>query len=542
MSKYKTGKGQYLNGYTDEQLFENDEERNKILAMSEFQKEMIIAERIDKLNMEKEREALLNKKHEGDKSKKKEAPQTKDFLSDSNYSEDGQIKSDDEWSDERFHKMKRNRALSPSSSSSLSDSEDDRKKPKKEVVFNVSLNDIEKVKITRQFCERYWDIPIFDENIKDTFVKINIYAGKSSSSTSGNTGYILGKIKEIQTNTSKPYVFIGKQCVKYINVVHANREKLFTFNVISNSSLTENEFNQWKSHMESHKLELPSKDSLHELAAQIIKIKNFKYSNEELSMMINKKMEEKIKNKDKNINITYQLDLLTEKYNAAKAKFEETKDPKYLEIAQKAEPEIETLKKMKEEREKRESLRAEKDLVTQINKKNMERQRMEDLKFSLLNKKKQREENDIYNPYKRKHCLPQNLYDTGYIKDKQENLKNEKEKKEEEKKEKEKENKPEEKEPDEFANLNYGARKFQRFKQIESKIKSMGNLLDEMMEKDKEKNSSSNKDENGDKGIDLNTFFNLTSINLTQFYKNVDEQNKKLTSDSKTKIITLADI
>ena len=55
-------------------------------------------------------------------------------------------------------------------------------------------------------------------------------------------------------------------------------------------------------------------------------------------------------------------------------------------------------------------------------------------------------------------------------------------------------------------------------------------------------NSSNKKDENGDKGIDLNTFFNLASINLTQFYKNVDEQNKKLTSDSKTKIITLADI
>ena len=51
--------------------------------------------------------------------------------------------------------------------------------------------------------------------------------------------------------------------------------------------------------------------------------------------MINKKMEEKIKNKDKNINITYQLDLLTEKYNAAKAKYEETKDNQYLEIQNK---------------------------------------------------------------------------------------------------------------------------------------------------------------------------------------------------------------
>ena len=178
--------------------------------------------------------------------------------------------------------------------------------------------------------------------------------------------------------------------------------------------------------MDAHKIALPTKTIIHDVSCNLGKIKSFKYSNEELSKMINKKMEEKIKNKDKNINITYQLDLLTEKYNAAKAKYEETKDNQYLEIQNKVKPEIEVILKMKEEREKKESMRAERDLVTQINKKNIERQRMDDLKYSLLNKKRQNKESDRYNPYKRKHCLPQNLYDTGYIKDKQDNEKKEK--------------------------------------------------------------------------------------------------------------------
>ena len=545
MSKYQKGKGKYAYGFTDEDIFESEEEKNKVFAMPEVEREIFISERIDKLCRLKERDEILKKKLDtGEKYKKKE--QSKDILSESN-SEDGQVsKSDDDWSEDSH--VKRNRSISSSDyESSLSNSDEEKEKDaKKEVIFNLSIPDIEKIKITRQFCERNWDIPIFDECIKNAFVKINIYAGKSNS-TSGNTGYIIGTIKDVQVLKDKPYVFIGKQCSKYINVLHAHKEKLFTFNVVSNSAINENEFNIWKSRMDAHKIALPTKTIIHDVSCNLGKIKSFKYSNEELSKMINKKMEEKIKNKDKNINITYQLDLLTEKYNAAKAKYEDTKDNQYLEIQNKVKPEIEVLLKMKEEREKKESMRAERDLVTQINKKNIERQRMDDLKYSLLNNKRQNKESDRYNPYKRKHCLPQNLYDTGYIKDKQNNEKKEKNDKEEQKKEDKKqessqENKKEENEME--SSLNYGARRFQRMKEIEEKIKSMGNVLEEMIKKDKEINEQKQKQQNNEetKNIDLKYFFSLASINKEQFLKNIEEQNKKLQSDPKVKIITLSDL
>ena len=45
--------------------------------------------------------------------------------------------------------------------------------------------------------------------------------------------------------------------------------------------------------------------------------------------MISKKKEEKIKNKDTRINITYELSLAQEEYNSAVCKYEETNDIKY---------------------------------------------------------------------------------------------------------------------------------------------------------------------------------------------------------------------
>ena len=94
------------------------------------------------------------------------------------------------------------------------------------------------------------------------------------------------------------------------------------------------------------------------------------------------------------------------------------------------------------------------------------------------------------------------------------------------------------------SSLNYGARRFQRMKEIEEKIKSMGNVLEDMIKKDKEINEQKQKQQNNEetKNIDLKYFFSLASINKEQFLKNIEEQNKKLQSNPKVKVITLSDL
>jgi hypothetical protein len=47
-------------GYSELEIFKDEEEKMKILSMKEVEKEKIIAERVEKLNHKKERDKLLN--------------------------------------------------------------------------------------------------------------------------------------------------------------------------------------------------------------------------------------------------------------------------------------------------------------------------------------------------------------------------------------------------------------------------------------------------------------------------------------------------
>jgi hypothetical protein len=105
----------------------------------------------------------------------------------------------------------------------------------------LNIYEVDKIKLTRAFIEKYHDTPIFDQMVKGAFVKININDGSKSS----QSGYLLGQIKEVVENPERSYPFMNKRVVKYLNVAHANLEKQFTFTVISNSNINEYEFKLW---------------------------------------------------------------------------------------------------------------------------------------------------------------------------------------------------------------------------------------------------------------------------------------------------------
>jgi len=128
-----------------------------------------------------------------------------------------------------------------SSSEAMSlDSEENTKKPSQ-----ISLNDIQKIFIKRSFIESNWDLPMFESAVKDAFVKINMSANRNSAS-----GYLLGQITSIVDIPDKPYQFRGRTITKYLSVNHALSNRKFTYFVISNSQLTEQEFMTWYNRME----------------------------------------------------------------------------------------------------------------------------------------------------------------------------------------------------------------------------------------------------------------------------------------------------
>ena len=522
-------------GYKEEEIFKDEDEKKEIMEKPEIEKEKIIFERIEALNLEKEKSQLYNK---ADNQENKSAVKKKssDALDESDSeSESGEVHNDD--GDYESNKSRRkNSDISGGTDSVFTDEE--MNPPKKEIKYNITENEINKIRLARKFFEKYYEIPIFDENIKGAFVKINI------STNAGTSKYILGTIKEIIIKQDKQYKFGNHKINKYVNVSHANKDKVFNFNYLSNSEATENEVNTWKTHMENHKLPLPTEENIKQISDNIKKVSDYCYSNAEINEMLNKKKETKIKNNDKNINITSELDALNEKYNSLIEKYNESHEDKYLLESQKTKKAIHSLEKMNKERELKEIERSKQDVVVQINERKLEKQRQDDIKYSLLQKKKQREnKNTILSQYTRKNCNPKNLFDIGYIKSIAE-----KDEKEEKKKTDEANRIIEEEEKKlknifirekEHNTISHGVKIYKQMKNIQKQIIEKGDELDKMIKEEEEVNKSDNTKNNP---IDMSLFFKLANINYDTFYKNINLQNEKYRKDPKIKIITLDEI
>lgn len=434
--KFKIGEFEY----TESELYENEDDRNRINSMSELDRERILDERVKKLLERKEREAVImklssdlgsNKRKDALQEIKKKRSERRDrqegmrvdnemenVSSISSDSESGEIDDEKDYSSSSYRdhsddskrnrrRYKRSKSRSRSSSDDVLSFESGEKKKKE---TTLSLQDIERMKLTRSFLEKYWEIPIFDQSILGCFVRIN-YVARSTSSSS----YFLAQIKRIIENKEKPYNLGNKQCTKYIILEHDQSEKPLGFNIVSNSPINDVEFRQWKDRMDKFKHSLPTIETVKKLIENLEKVKNYVYSKEQFEEMINKKKDLKIQRHDKRMNITYELALVSEEYNSAKQKYDDTKNDKYLLRINELKPKLDNLTKMAQEREKDESNRAEVDTAALINKRNKEKQRLNDLKHSLINRKKNRDDPSI-NPYKRRDCRPMNLFDSGYLK------------------------------------------------------------------------------------------------------------------------------
>ena len=351
-------------------------------------------------------------------------------------------------------------------------------------------------------------------------MKINYNARSNSSS-----GYILGEIKNIIENKDKPYSLGNKPCTKYLVLAHDGQNKPISFNIVSNANISDLEFRIWKDKMEKCKVPLPSIDGLKKCLDNMDKIKNYIYSTEQFQEMINKKREMKIKNQDKKMNITYELAYLNEEYNSAKQKYEDTNDESYLKRMDDLKPKVENLMKMAQERERDEQYRLEADRVSNINKKNQEKQRINDLKNSLINRKKKRNNDDVVNPYKRRDCHPINLFDSGY-------LKKTEEKKADKKETEEKQNK--EMDADiEFTPQKKYENKQKTLSRLQDAFKSLSNDLDDLYHLKKEKEVKQKSEDQ--------YMFKVLGVGRNEVAHLVNLHNNKIQKD-KYKILSLNDL
>ena len=252
--KAKKGKRGKLDFDRDE-LYFNEDDRLMLNNKPELERESILDERYQSKLKEEERKQLLKEKSE--KENKTEQDKKRDAIedikkrrqnnrkdSDSSESESGEISEDDEDSDSEL-----------SDEFSLSISNDERKgKSKKESKslpsFKLSLQELEKIRVSRMMIEKWWENNFFESTVKGCFIKINVCRDKEKN----NFELIVAQIKDIIDKPEKPYNFMGKVCTKYINALWAKYEKSFDFAIISNSPFGEKEYNVWLDKMNQVKI------------------------------------------------------------------------------------------------------------------------------------------------------------------------------------------------------------------------------------------------------------------------------------------------
>lgn len=408
--KYYGRKPDYQ-GYNENEIFKNQEEMQNILSMKEIDREKFIMERIMELNSQKERQKLLgnNKQKPAEKKEKKHSEE------DENY-EQGEIIGKKE-------KSKRNQRKDSDSNLSSLSLDDDNKNNKKNREQSLKKNDIEKIKLTRQFFIKYIDVPDFDNKIKGAIVRVHLSSEDKSSRI--ESGYIIGIVEDIITK-DKTYNFNGSQCLKYLKVKNGTNEQDFNFNVISNSPIEDKEFQNWIDVSKMHNINILSPEDIKKISNNLNEIKKYQFNTSERDKMFSDKLMDRIKHKDNTINITQVLGNLHELLETEKQKLKEEKDKNIIlekeKLLLKIQDEIESLENMKIERQKKEILRSQKDIVAKINEKKLKEQLNDETKFSFLEQKRNREIiNDITknSQYQRVDCRPKNIF--GVLSGKNEN-------------------------------------------------------------------------------------------------------------------------
>ena len=192
-----------INGYPRQQIFKNEEDENHIMSLKEVEREKIIGERVLELKRQKERKELLNEKE----NKAKETKKSKPNYNEQSDSEEGELKEDK-------HRSKHKKSFeSNGDESSLS--VDDEDKPVKKESTNITLEDIKKIVLNRNFFEKYYFYPNFDEKVKGAFVRINL--SSTDQNLSNYMGYSIFEIEQIVTK-DKSYDFAGNKCNKIMKL------------------------------------------------------------------------------------------------------------------------------------------------------------------------------------------------------------------------------------------------------------------------------------------------------------------------------------
>ncbi|XP_063901561.1 RNA polymerase-associated protein RTF1 homolog [Zophobas morio] len=291
-----------LDEYGDD-LIKDEEDRQKIAAMSELDREKVLYERSQareeaRVKRETKQKLRARKKQEKTQKKKDIRKRLKGSLKSRRLRV---LKKTERFKEQQLMLKEtafKNKGKPIHKGADLEKSEgktdgevehylDSSKKPFKsaEKIWEATLAAIESIRISRDHLEKWVEQPFFEATTPGCFVRVSI--GSSGLGKPYDTVFRLVQIIGIEKG--KEYQLNGKPCNKYLKVRYVHATRKYAIKYVSNQPIKEHEFTKWKEDMLKEKVSFPSEKFVKQKVDDLHKALNYICTSEDIEKIVQEK-------------------------------------------------------------------------------------------------------------------------------------------------------------------------------------------------------------------------------------------------------------
>ncbi|KAI0073603.1 plus-3-domain-containing protein [Panus rudis PR-1116 ss-1] len=129
----------------------------------------------------------------------------------------------------------------------------------------ITLHDLERIRLTRQMIAKHYLTPWFEDYVKGAFVRYLIGQDEKTKQPI----YRICEVTDLGADLVKPYQVDNQRVNQMLELRHGSAVKLWSMDKVSNSTFTQREFDRLMRVCEVEKVKLPTKRQIEKKATQM---------------------------------------------------------------------------------------------------------------------------------------------------------------------------------------------------------------------------------------------------------------------------------
>ncbi|CAN6675045.1 RNA polymerase-associated protein Rtf1p [Trichomonascus vanleenenianus] len=288
------------NPYPLEGKYTDEDDRDRLLALPEIERENILYERSQEMEKYRQREYLAQRAKQRKKQEealKRKSTRARDASTTGKKSSQlSELKKRREEKQSRSKRREQGLDVGYEHESSESEEEEEaggseyeegavewaESAPK--VAKEVDITELNNLKWGRSQLSKFCHYPGFEDAISGCYVKVNMGFDRETQ----QEVYRVFQVKDV-VMTNKPYSLLNRKVDMLLRVARGTREQQIDMNVCSDRSITDKELARWKEDLNSDHLSIPSVRKLERKYKELKEFLEHQLTSEELNEVIKKR-------------------------------------------------------------------------------------------------------------------------------------------------------------------------------------------------------------------------------------------------------------